>query len=100
MILMREKRTSSRSRDHHGLFFMSKQRMCVWARRYSVVRSRHILLTPFSVLCTQAPIAIATCLETLSDGCSSGSSRKRKQEVWDVVIHYIKLNLVIAVSLM
>ena len=31
MILMREKRTSSRSRDHHGLFFMSKQRMCVWA---------------------------------------------------------------------
>ena len=31
MILTREKRTSSRSRDHHGLFFMSKQRMCVWA---------------------------------------------------------------------
>ena len=59
-----------------------------------------LLLTPFSVLCTQAPIAIAMCLETLSDGCSSGSSRKRKQEVWDVVIHYIKLNLVIAVSFM
>ena len=32
MILMREKCTSSRSRDHHGLFFMNKQRMCVWAR--------------------------------------------------------------------
>ena len=31
MILMREKCTSSRSRDHHGLFFMNKQRMCVWA---------------------------------------------------------------------
>ena len=32
MILMREKCTSSRSRDRHGLFFMNKQRMCVWAR--------------------------------------------------------------------
>ena len=32
MILMREKCTSSRSRDHHGLFFMNKQRLCVWAR--------------------------------------------------------------------
>ena len=32
MILMREKCTFSRSRDHHGLFFMSKQRMCVWAQ--------------------------------------------------------------------
>ena len=32
MILMREKRTSSRSRDHHGIFFMNKQRMCVWAQ--------------------------------------------------------------------
>ena len=31
MILMREKCTSSRSIDHHGLFFMNKQRMCVWA---------------------------------------------------------------------
>ena len=31
MILLREKCTSSRSRDHHGLFFMNKQRMCVWA---------------------------------------------------------------------
>ena len=31
MILMREKCTSSRSRDCHGLFFMNKQRMCVWA---------------------------------------------------------------------
>ena len=31
MILMREKCTSSRSRDRHGLFFMNKQRMCVWA---------------------------------------------------------------------
>ena len=33
MILLREKCTSSRSRDHHGLFFMNKQRMCVWARK-------------------------------------------------------------------
>ena len=32
MILMREKCTSSRSRDRHGLFFMNKQRMCVWAQ--------------------------------------------------------------------
>ena len=32
MILMREKCTFSRSRDCHGLFFMNKQRMCVWAR--------------------------------------------------------------------
>ena len=31
MILLREKCTSSRSRDRHGLFFMNKQRMCVWA---------------------------------------------------------------------
>ena len=31
MILMREKCTFSRSRDCHGLFFMNKQRMCVWA---------------------------------------------------------------------
>ena len=31
MILMREKCTSSRSRDRHGLFFMNKQRMCVLA---------------------------------------------------------------------
>ena len=68
---------------------------------FSVLRTIcSLLLTPFSVLFTQAPIAIATCLETLSDGRASGSSRKRKQEVWDVVIHYIKLNLVIAVSLM
>ena len=34
MILMREKCTSSRSRDRHGLFFMNKQRMCVWARLF------------------------------------------------------------------
>ena len=40
-------------------------------------------------------ISMATCLETLSNGCLSGSSRKRKQEGLDVVIHYIKLNLVI-----
>ena len=33
MILMREKCTSSRSRDRHGLFFMNKQRMCVWAHK-------------------------------------------------------------------
>ena len=32
MILMREKCTSSRSRDRHGLFFMNKQRMCVLAQ--------------------------------------------------------------------
>ena len=31
MILMTEKCASSRSRDRHGLFFMSKPRMCVWA---------------------------------------------------------------------
>ena len=31
MILMREKCTSSRSRDRHGLFFMIKQRICLWA---------------------------------------------------------------------
>ena len=35
MILMREKCTSSRSRDRHGLSFMNKQRMCVWARSYA-----------------------------------------------------------------
>ena len=38
MILMREKCTSSRSRDCHGLFFMNKQRMCVWARYESYIR--------------------------------------------------------------
>ena len=32
MILVREKYTFSRSRDCHGLFFMNKQRMCVWAQ--------------------------------------------------------------------
>ena len=37
MILMREKCTSSRSRDCHGLFFMNKQRMCVWAHESALV---------------------------------------------------------------
>ena len=31
MIRMREKCTSSRSRENSGLFFLNKERMCVWA---------------------------------------------------------------------
>ena len=36
MILMREKYTSS-SRDRHGLFFMNKQRICVYGLKKGMV---------------------------------------------------------------
>ena len=58
MILMREKCTFSRSRDCHGLFFMNKQRMCVWARKYDII-------TNYSSVCVTGPVYLFTVFFTI-----------------------------------
>ena len=59
MILMREECTSSRSRDRHGLFFMNKQRMCVWAQGLASMEFQR-----FSILVAWEQSLISRSLET------------------------------------